>query len=419
MNKFLQLCFVIVAGETIFMLPFMIPRLYRPLMLEAWSLTNTDIGIGFAAYGVTSTVSYLIGGAFADKYNPKVLISVSLVATASGVYYLVFFPSPISFIATYAFFGVSTILLMWGALIKTTHVIGGESNRSAALGILDSGRGFVAAVASSALLLVVSLNLPNLSAPTDQLAALRWIYLSVAVFMLVLAAGVWFFLNSLDIVRENETTWTFRNALQSFKDGRVWLLSMVVLSSYCGYKGIDTYAVYLTDIHGLSVTRSSQMMSIVLWLRPFSALGFGVLADVFHRRVARGRFRILTLLLLTAAVSQALLAYRGYSNLLLAFFIMSTSASLVYALRAVYFSVFGDLDIQNYLIGTTVGIVSFVGFLPDIFFGYVSGRLIDGFPGEPGFSYTFLFTALCLLIGALASYLLESRFSVEARQHPI
>ena len=82
---------------------------------------------------------------------------------------------------------------------------------------------------------------------------------------------------------------------------------------------------------------------------------------------------------------------------------MATSVCFVYGLRAVYFSVFGDLKIQNYLIGTTVGIVSFVGFLPDIFLGYVSGRLVDTFPGELGFRYTFLFTAACLFAGAVAS----------------
>lgn len=392
-----------ISGEAIFMLPFLIPRLYRPLMLDAWSLANTDIGLGFAAYGVTSTISYLVGGAFADNYNPKTLISTSLAATAVGVVYLVLYPSPTSFIVTYGFFGVSTVLLMWGALIKTTHVIGGEDNRSVALGILDSGRGLIAAIASSGLLLLVSLNFPELSSRTDQVAALRWIYFSVAGFVVLLAVATWVSLSNLDMVQKNERTWSFKNALESFKDSRVWLLSVIILSSYCGYKGIDNYSIYLTNVHNVSVERSSQLMSILLWLRPFSVLGIGFLSDVFQRRVHRGRFHMLTVLLLAAGVSQTLLALFGSTDFILAFSVMATSVCYVYGLRAVYFSVFGDLKIQNYLIGTTVGIVSFVGFLPDIFLGYVSGRLVDTFPGELGFRYTFLFTAVCLLAGAIAS----------------
>lgn len=403
MNRFLQSLFIVISGEAIFMLPFLIPRLYRPLILDAWSLTNTDIGVGFAAYGVTSTLSYLVGGSFADNYNPKILISSSLGATALAVVYLVLYPSPTSFVATYAFFGMSTVLLMWGALIKTTHVIGGEANRSAALGILDSGRGLVAAIASSGLLILVSLNFPELASRDDQLAALRWIYFSVAGFVLLLAVATWVSLSNLNMLQKNERTWSFKNALESIKDSRVWLLSVVILSSYCGYKGIDNYSIYLNNIHKISVERTSQLMSILLWLRPFSVLAIGFLSDVFQRRVRRGRFHMLTILLLAAGISQTLLAFFGFLDFILAFSVMATSVCFVYGLRAVYFSVFGDLKIQNYLIGTTVGIVSFVGFLPDIFLGYVSGRLVDTFPGELGFRYTFLFTAVCLFAGSVAS----------------
>lgn len=403
MNRFLQSLFIVISGEAIFMLPFLIPRLYRPLILDAWSLTNTDIGVGFAAYGVTSTLSYLVGGSFADNYNPKILISSSLGATALAVVYLVLYPSPTSFVATYAFFGMSTVLLMWGALIKTTHVIGGEANRSAALGILDSGRGLVAAIASSGLLILVSLNFPELASRDDQLAALRWIYFSVAGFVLLLAVATWVSLSNLNMLQKNERTWSFKNALESIKDSRVWLLSVVILSSYCGYKGIDNYSIYLTNVHKISVERTSQLMSILIWLRPFSVLGIGFLSDVFYRRTRPGRFHMLTLLLLAAGVSQTLLAFFGFLDFILAFSVMATSVCFVYGLRAVYFSVFGDLKIQNYLIGTTVGIVSFVGFLPDIFLGYVSGRLVDTFPGELGFRYTFLFTAACLFAGSVAS----------------
>ena len=112
---------------------------------------------------------------------------------------------------------------------------------------------------------------------------------------------------------------------------------------------------------------------------------------------------MLTILLLVAGVSQTLLACFDFADFILAFSVMATSVCYVYGLRAVYFSVFGDLNIQNYLIGTTVGIVSFIGFLPDIFLGFVSGRLVDAFPGELGFRYTFLFTAVCLFAGAIAS----------------
>lgn len=405
-NKILQMFFVIIAGEAIFMIPFLIPRLYRPLMLDAWSLTNTDIGIGFAAYGATSTVSYLFGGTFADKYNPKKLISISLIATALGVFYLVLHPSPTSFIITYALWGISTVFLMWGALIKTTHVIGGESNRSTALGILDSGRGLVAALASTALLFLISHKFSDLTDHKQQLQALRWTYFSMAGFILFIAITVWLSLNNLETIKKDESSWNLKKAINGLKNTKAWLLSTVILSSYCGYKSIDNYSIYLVDVHHFSLTRASEYLSGIIWLRPISALAIGFLADLFQKRKARGRFIVLTSLLFICAVLQTLLAFFGFSHFLIALATIASSASLIYGMRAIYFSVFGDLKIEHHLIGTTVGMVSFVGFLPDIFFGYLCGLLIDHNPGERGFYYAFLFTAACLFAGSLSSFIL-------------
>ena len=297
MNKrIFSLMVIVVAGETIFMLPFMIPRLYRPLMLEAWSLTNTDLGAAFSAYGITAMLSYIFGGPFADKYHPKVLISVSLAVTALGSFYLVGFPSRTSLILTYAFFGVSTILLLWGALIKTTHIAGGEENRSTAMGILDGGRGLSAAIASSALVYWVSINFPVLDSLSDQTAALKTIYLATACFCLLISLAVCLSLNDFQNATQQEKTWELSKAIESLKNTQVWLLSIVVLSSYCGYKSIDNYSTYLVDVQKQDLLNSSFFTSVIFWLRPIAALVAGVIADRLHRLNGKGRFQILFIL---------------------------------------------------------------------------------------------------------------------------
>ncbi|MBY0316046.1 MAG: MFS transporter [Bdellovibrionales bacterium] len=396
--------FIILAGETVFMLPFLIPRLYRPLMLEGWNLTNTDLGVAFAAYGFTSTISYLFGGVFADKYHPRFLISISLALTSFASLFLVLNPSSITFISTYAFFGVSTVFLLWGALIKTTHVIGGEDRRSSALGVLDGGRGFVAAMAASLLLVAVSFYFPNLTSLKEQQEALRLIYFSVAAFTFITSLGVWWSLKSYQATGNTPERWNWSLALKCLKNKDVWLLSVVILASYCGYKGIDNYSIYLVDVHGKDLATASSLTSIILWLRPASALLTGVFADHVHRRRPSGRFFILFVLCLLGGIFHMIAATTGFSHFYYAFGVLLMSSCFVYGLRAVYFSIFGDLRIENYLVGTTIGIASFVGFLPDFFFGYICGVLIDANPGSLGYSYAFIFTAVCLFAGAFCSY---------------
>lgn len=405
-NRYLSLLFVVLAGETVFMLPFMIPRLYRPLMLEAWGITNTDFGTAFAAYGITAMISYFLGGPLADKFHPRFLIAASLAGTATGSLYLIAFPSSLNLILTYAFFGVSTILLMWGALIKTTHIAGGEDQRSLAMGVLDGGRGLTAAAFASLLVYVVSVFTPDVSRQDEQIQAVKIIYLLTVVFSILVSIGVWLSLKNFKTTESSEDKWEFRQTLKCLQNSQVWTLSLVVLGSYCGYKGIDNYATYLVKVHDVELSRASFFTSIIFWLRPISALAVGFLADRYHRRDKSGRFLILTLLLLLCGFSQMLLAFKGHVGFSYIMTVILSSAAFAYALRAVYFSVFGDLKIPAHLVGTTTGIVSFVGFLPDVFFGWVTGRLIDENPGILGFQFSFVFTGIWLFVGTAASLVL-------------
>ena len=54
--------------------------------------------------------------------------------------------------------------------------------------------------------------------------------------------------------------------------------------------------------------------------------------------------------------------------------------------------------------GTAVGIISVVGYTPDIFMGPVMGVLLDNSPGIKGHQHVFALLAAFSLIGALASY---------------
>lgn len=407
MNRhFFKLISIILAGEAIFMLPFLIPRLYRPLMIEAWGVSNTQIGVAFSAYGITATLSYFFGGPIADKYHPRALMTMSLALTAMGGLFLSFFHSPLVLVVIYSFFGVSTTLLMWGALIRATHLIGGKLHRSSALGFLDGGRGLTAAFATSVLIFLVAMSLPSLQEPSDQLQALNLIYWTISGFCVFTAALLWTTLKDFKEVAYGLDRWTLSETLANLKNPQLWLLCLVVFSAYCGYKGIDNYSIYLVDVHHLSLKDSSLITSTIFWLRPLSAVGSGLLADFWHRKNPEARFLVLFLLLSLSSAAQLGLTFWGSSNWLWALTTIFLSSTFVYSLRAIYFSVFGDLKIPNHLIGTATGLVSLIGFLPEIFFAVITGHLIDSHPGSLGYQYTFLLTSLCLVGGSVVSFVL-------------
>ena len=76
MNKTLPwyyLVLLILAGEAVFILPFVLPRIFRPTVLDVFQLTNVELGFCFSVYGLVAMVSYLFGGPLADRYPPRKL----------------------------------------------------------------------------------------------------------------------------------------------------------------------------------------------------------------------------------------------------------------------------------------------------------------------------------------------------------
>ena len=74
-----------------------------------------------------------------------------------------------------------------------------------------------------------------------------------------------------------------------------------------------------------------------------------------------------------------------------------------YAIRALYFAVFNEGKIPIEITGTAVGIISIVGYTPDIFVTPIMGYLLDSYPGIVGHQYVFMMLVMFSLLGLLAS----------------
>jgi hypothetical protein len=81
----------------------------------------------------------------------------------------------------------------------------------------------------------------------------------------------------------------------------------------------------------------------------------------------------------------------------------------MFGLRALYFALFEEAKVPDALTGTAVGLVSVIGFTPDVFVGVVGGMLLDASPGAAGHRHYFLFLAAFAAAGLAASYVLYRR----------
>ena len=78
-------------------------------------------------------------------------------------------------------------------------------------------------------------------------------------------------------------------------------------------------------------------------------------------------------------------------------------ATGTYAIRGLYFSILNDGDIPVALSGTAIGIVSIIGYSPDIFATPLYGYLLDTYPGIIGHQYVFSMLVVFSILGLWAS----------------
>ena len=61
------LALLILAGESVFILPFVLARVFRPTVLKAYELDNVQLGLCFSVYGIVAFVSYFFGCGYEKK----------------------------------------------------------------------------------------------------------------------------------------------------------------------------------------------------------------------------------------------------------------------------------------------------------------------------------------------------------------
>jgi nitrate/nitrite transporter NarK len=410
-RHYATLIVLILAGEVIFSLPFHIPRFFRPNMLEVFHLSNTQLGDIFAVYGVVALLAYFPGGMLADRYPARTLISLSLVATALGGIYLYTLPNLTGLYLLFAYWGLTSILLFWAALIKATRDWGGAREQGIAFGLLDGGRGLVASVFGTLALLLLAQRFASTDSDMLAMQAVIVFYTSIC---LVCAVIVWFALphNPPKYTPATSRTGTdsrshWRRALS---DRKVYLQAGVVICAYCGYKSLDNYGVYAVEVLRMTPLEAAGLTTYASYIRPVAAIAAGLLAD----RWSPSRL----IALLFAFVAGAFLVMSGDDVVGTASVLLMPNLLItfigVYALRGIYFSLVEESGLDSRDTGSAVGIISVVGFAPDVFFGALSGRLLDANLGAVGFQHYFLMMACISAAGLLCAWALSRRLGARA-----
>ncbi|MFT4611773.1 MAG: sugar phosphate permease [Glaciecola sp.] len=402
---------LILAGEAVFILPFVLVRIFRTTFLESFDITQTELGSCFSIYGLVALVSYLFGGPLADKFRPHILMSVALLLTALGGFYLATYPTLANLHILYGFWGFTTIFLFWAAMIKATRIWGGQSKQGIAFGFLDGGRGLVAALFGSVGVLIFSAFITKdieLTSVLERKVAFKQVITYTAIAVCVMSILVFLFLRNLGTSEEKQiqmgveepqllTLKNFKTVMQ-FKS--VWLLMIVILCAYFGYKMTDLFSQYAEQVMNYNKIEAAKVGTSLLYLRPIIGVVIGLAAD----RTRASLWIVIGFFLMLVTSSIFASGIINDNSTLLFIISIGTMALGVYSARVLYFATLEESKIPVALTGTAVGFISIVGYTPDIFAGPLMGYFLDKNPGAIGLQHSFGIMTLFSLVGLVAAF---------------
>ncbi len=398
------LVLLILAGEAVFFLPFVLARIFRPTLLLVFDITNLELGTCFSMYGIVAMISYFFGGPLADRFPSRNLIAVGLWSTAMGGVVMIMVPEYMVLFVLYGYWGFTTIFLFWAALIRATREWGGSNFQGRAFGLLEGGRGLTAALIGSLALFLFSWFMPveaDINLGQKRTESFQIVILTTSAITFLIGLMVWYIVPK-KITRNDKPDQglSITGFFKLLRMPSIWMQALIIICAYVGYKITDDYSLYANQVLGYNEISAAGVGTAALWMRPVFAVLAGILADRFDG------LKVMSWSFATMIIG-GLFIYLGYLEdvIWLTILILSTTLAGVYGLRGIYFAVMKEARIPLFITGAAVGIMSVVGYTPDVFMGPLMGFLLDAYPGSVGHQYVFLVMSVFSLIGFLVSIL--------------
>ncbi|HIG66921.1 MAG TPA: MFS transporter [Porticoccaceae bacterium] len=401
-RSYSQLALIVVAAGAIYPLLYLRQN-FELSILEAFNITQTQLRYCSSMLGIIFMVTYIPSGWLADRFSSRKLLSLSLLATALLGLWFSTMPSYSSLLAIYGAWGVATGLTFWSAHIKLVAMLADKDQQGRFFGILDGGRGLVEALLATFAIALFAYILSQ-DAGATKMALQQVIYLYVAV-LLVVSPLVYWLLDDREEdsdISEEPTKSVFIDDLKDVLSRReIWLCAICIVCGYQLFYATYSFSAYLQQNFSLTAVMVGYITVAKLWMRPIGGIAAGFIGDWVNPE------KVLSILLVLASLSLAMMTFVPASSAALLMIVLVLLIGLLtYGVRGLYWATLGGCNVPNKIKGLAIGIISMIGYFPEVYLPLLSAPLIENYPGGLGYKIYYLIVATCGLLGAYAAYLL-------------
>jgi MFS family permease len=415
MNKirhYFQFALVVLAAGAIYPLVYLRTN-YQASMLEVFGITLPQLNNIYSILGLVFVAGYIPSGLLSDRFSAKKLLAISLAGTALGGFWFAQVPQFNYVVIIFAIWGVFSVFTFWSAHLKLVKLLSTKEEEGRFFGILDGGRGVVEAVLASVALFIFAQILGQSLDVADKRAAIVAVIYMYSIVLAVVAVLVWFFVeedSSRKVERSESERFRFADLPGLLKNKYLYLHGAIIFMGYSVFWTVYYIGGFLGTNIGVDPVMVGTVTVIVLWMRPLGGVAGGFLADKI------GKANTIMLALGGAAIALVAIAILPVTLAPGVFFAVAIVLGFfLYAIRGTYWSVLGDNGFRNVVLGSAIGVISFIGYMPDILLPQFNTFLFNTFGDTGGYNAYFLSSAGFAVIGIVLAAVYKMRQRVEAR----
>jgi MFS family permease len=398
--RYFQFALVILAAGSIYPLIYLKAQ-YQETILEVFNMTLTQMNWIYSVIGMVFVVGYFPSGVLSDKFSAKNLLAISLFGTALGGFWFAQVPDYEYVVVIFAIWGFFSVFTFWSSHLKVVKMLSTADEDGRFFGILDAGKGLVEAILASIALAIFSGILGTSIEVLDKKEALVSVIYLYSAVLLISSILIFIFVEAdtkKSEVEKKEDGFKFSDLGKVFKNKYVYLQGIIVFAGYTLFWTNYYWGGHLQTNIGMTAVTVGSIMVGVLWMRPIGGLIGGILADKIGKSVTIAGS------LIGGAICLGLMAILP-KTMPVAFFtgFIVVSALFLYVIRGTYWSLLGQSKISPAIMGTAIGVISFIGYLPDIVLPQMNSMLWETYGNEGGYKAYFLVSMVIGVVGAVVA----------------
>ncbi|PFE34904.1 MFS transporter [Priestia megaterium] len=400
-SRYFQFFLIILAAGSIFPLIYLKTN-YQETILEVYGISLKQLNGIFSVLGVAYLVGYSPSGWLADRFSAKKLLFISLLICGLTGLWFAQVPSYSMVLVIFGIWGFFSVFTFWAAHLKLVKLIAKKEEEGRFFGALDGGRGLVEAILASIALFIFTNVLGDNTAFAHKKEALQFVVYMYSTTLILVSVLILIFVKEDKIsikkefiskAAETRKKVNMKDFKQIFSNKFIWLLGGIIFMSY-----IVTWSVYYqggflqTNIK-IDAATVGKITVLMLWMRPIGGVLGGFLGDKF------GRSNILMIALGLAATFLIAISTAPITMPHMYFKIQVVMVGLmIYTVRGLYWSLLGECKIDEKVLGLAIGVVSFIGYLPDILMPLVNIELFKTLGPNGGYNGYFIFCACAAIL---------------------